>query len=145
MPEDEQEAFDREALELYRKVSASLVGQLSSMAIADAPSASSAAMAALYAERDLHLFRLCGRGSEGAPTSHETALDPPARAEPAYTLRNALPAASNSSLHPPDPVQRFSPRQRQGGRVLGRYERPKPVWAHRSPSKVETASADAKP
>ena len=78
-----------------------------------------------------------------APTG--AALDPPARAEPACTLRNALPAASNSSLCPPDPVQRFSPRQRQGGRVLGRCERPKPVWAHRSPSKVETASADAKP
>ena len=70
---------------------------------------------------------------------------PPGPSLPALALRNALPAASNSSLYPPDPMQRFSPRQRQCGRVLGRCERPKPVWAHRSPSKVETASADAKP
>ena len=73
-----QHAADDRAFHLWQ-VSASLVGQLSSMAIADAPSASSAAMAALYTERDLHLFRLCDRGSEGAPTSHETALAPPAR------------------------------------------------------------------
>ena len=51
--EDEQEAFDREARELYAKVTASLVEQL------EQPTPPPAAtMMALYAERDLHMFRL---------------------------------------------------------------------------------------